>query len=241
MVDDHQLDRHFTQNDIKELYKFQIERLPEARPTSTLLTETNTTFDYPIPKDHLLLDLLYEHNRWIHSYHSHDSLLENKIDESLSADERRRGKYFFSSHLLFYIKFLSIIALEEYENLKRLPDQRQMALQRFQQQQRLNALIAQQQQQSASASAQATRPHQPNYQQLYSDIFQSLQAASGQNVDYVQVLQCMSDMGFGREITNKRVQQRPNMNQKTTSKSFFDIIHYVAEVLLFRNSSRSLG
>lgn len=88
VIDDHQLDRHFTENDIKELYKFTPEQLPSLRPTS------NTDFNYPIPKDHLLLDLLYEHNQWIHSYHSHDSLLENKLDEGLSEEERRRGKSF---------------------------------------------------------------------------------------------------------------------------------------------------
>ena len=97
VIDDHQLDRHFTENDIKELYKFTPEQLPELRPTS------NTDFNYPIPKDHLLLDLLYEHNQWIHSYHSHDSLLENKLDEGLSEEERRRGrsKFYFLSNLLF--------------------------------------------------------------------------------------------------------------------------------------------
>jgi len=99
VIDDQQLDRHFTENDIKELYKFTPEPLPEAKPTS------NEDFNYQIPKDHLLLDLLYEHQRWIHSYHSHDSLLENKLDEGLSEEERRR-------------------ALEEYENLKRPRDSR---------------------------------------------------------------------------------------------------------------------
>lgn len=86
MIDDHQLDRHFSESDIKELYKFTPEPLPEAKVT------TNDDFRYPIPKDHLLLDLLYEHQRWIHSYHSHDSLLENKLDEGLTEEERRRGK-----------------------------------------------------------------------------------------------------------------------------------------------------
>ena len=85
MIDDQQLDRHFSESDIKELYKFTPEPLPEAKAT------TNEDFNYQIPKDHLLLDLLYEHQRWIHSYHSHDSLLENKLDEGLSEEERRRG------------------------------------------------------------------------------------------------------------------------------------------------------
>jgi transcriptional regulator ATRX len=103
VIDDHQLDRHFTQNDIQELYKFQPEKLPDAQTTSTPLN-----FNYAIPKDHLLLDLLYEHNRWIHSYHSHDSLLENKIDEGLTADERRRGsfRFFFYFFLVIYFPLI---------------------------------------------------------------------------------------------------------------------------------------
>ena len=91
VVDDHQLDRHFTQNDIKELYKFKREILPEARSATTVLTELENEVNYPVPKDHLLLDLLCEHNQWIHSYHSHDSLLENKIHEGLTEEERLRG------------------------------------------------------------------------------------------------------------------------------------------------------
>ncbi len=98
MIDDHQLDRHFTQNDIKELYKFQPEQLPAVQTTSTPLN-----FNYSIPKDHLLLDLLYEHNRWIHSYHSHDSLLENKLDEGLTAEERRRGSFAFHFFSFIYV------------------------------------------------------------------------------------------------------------------------------------------
>lgn len=100
MVDDHQLDRHFTQSDIKELYKFQPEPLPEASSTATALD-----FNYAVPKDHLLMDLLYQHNRWIHSYHSHDSLLENRIDEGLTADERRRGLFRLDLKSVFFRMF----------------------------------------------------------------------------------------------------------------------------------------
>ncbi|CAF4369707.1 unnamed protein product, partial [Rotaria sp. Silwood2] len=202
VVDDHQLDRHFTESDIKELYKFKPEQLPEARSISTLLTESDTNFNYPIPKDHLLLDLLYEHNRWVHSYHSHDSLLENKLDEGLSAEERRR-------------------ALEEYENLKRLPDQRQIAFQRLQQQQ-LNALIAQQQQ---LASVQGRRlPQQYQYiQQLSSDNCQPNRNGYGQNLDFARALQSIFDMGNTREGINNTTKsttirtQQPMMNQNTTT------------------------
>ncbi len=218
-MDDHQLDRHFTQSDIKELYNFKPERLPEARPASSLLTESDTEFPYAIPKDHLLLDLLYEHNRWIHSYHSHDSLLENKLDEGLTADERRKGEFVFFRIFILYISFIQI-ALEEYENLKRLPDQRQIALQRFQQQQRLNALIAQQQQ---LASSQATAAQQQSLQRFISEMVRhSLPTLNAQPMDYNQILQHINRMGANREPANnatksnhKRV-QKPNMNPTTT-------------------------
>ena len=160
VIDDHQLDRHFTQNDIQELYKFKPEKLPDVQTTSTPLN-----FNYAVPKDHLLLDLLYEHNRWIHSYHSHDSLLENRIDEGLTADERRR-------------------ALEEYENLKRIPDPRQMANLRFQQQQqqRMNNQIALQN--LAAAQQQSLNPailqllNSANARQLLSQALQNVQAVN---------------------------------------------------------------
>ncbi|CAF4960911.1 unnamed protein product, partial [Rotaria sp. Silwood1] len=123
VIDGHQIDRHFTWEDIKELYDFQLEELPEAtQSTLTYSTESNTDLNPPEPEDRLLFDLLNEHRRWIYSYHSHDSLLENKIDENLSPEERRQ-------------------ALEEYEILKRLPILRQSSSQRLPPQQS-NSLVA---------------------------------------------------------------------------------------------------
>ncbi|CAF1297698.1 unnamed protein product [Adineta steineri] len=202
VIDDHQLDRHFTQNDIKELYNFKPEKLPEPRSASTLLTELETELNYPIPKDHLLFDLLCEHNRWIQSYHSHDSLLENKLDEGLTVEERRK-------------------ALEEYENLKRLPDPRVIAQQRFQQQQQLNAFIAQQQR-LASASAHATNVDQQNFNRLLEGIHQSLQAANGQNLNYNQLLQFVNNgvNGLGTVAngrTNNTTQATNIRPQKSTT------------------------
>ncbi|CAF4335601.1 unnamed protein product [Rotaria sp. Silwood2] len=110
VVDGHQIDRHFTRQDIKELYDFQLEELPKAQSTSTYPTESNTNLNSSEPEDRLLFDLLNEHKHWIYSYHSHDSLLENKIDENLSPEEQSQ-------------------ALEEYESLKQLPIQRQSSSQ----------------------------------------------------------------------------------------------------------------
>jgi len=120
---------------------------------------------------------------------------------------------------ILYISFIQI-ALEEYENLKRLPDQRQLALQRFHQQQRLNALIAQQQQ---LASSQATAAQQQSLQRFITEMVRhSLPNTNAQHMDYNQILQHINHMGANREPTNnatksnhKRV-QKPNMNQATT-------------------------
>jgi hypothetical protein len=176
VIDDHQLDRHFTENDIKELYKFTPEQFPEVRPTS------NTDFNYPIPKDHLLLDLLYEHNQWIHSYHSHDSLLENKLDEGLSEDERRR-------------------ALEEYENLKRLPDQRQLSAQRLQQHQLTSAAMVQ----------------LPHLQKMYLDLFRTMSNEEQQAGDYTKMFQVAYELGLGQYFNDP--QKPTTSDSKQSSKT----------------------
>ncbi|CAF3215625.1 unnamed protein product [Rotaria sp. Silwood2] len=173
VIDDHQLDRHFTENDIKELYKFTPEQLPELR------SMTNTDFNYPIPKDHLLLDLLYEHNHWIHSYHSHDSLLENKLDEGLSEEERRR-------------------ALEEYENLKRFPDQRQLAAQRLQQQQQL------------ASTAMVQIPH---LQQMYLDFFRSMSSEDQRTIDYSKIIQYAFELGLSQQLSDIQNPTTSDSNQ----------------------------
>lgn len=78
VVDEHQLDSHFTSNELRELYNFEpniydpeIENVPA------------------IPDDDILKTLLLDCKRWISSYHEHDSLLENKISEGLSEEERK--------------------------------------------------------------------------------------------------------------------------------------------------------
>jgi len=42
-----------------------------------------------MPNDDLLKRLLHEEKRWIVRYHDHESLLENKLDEGLSEDDRK--------------------------------------------------------------------------------------------------------------------------------------------------------
>ncbi|GLV33272.1 XNP [Carabus blaptoides fortunei] len=76
VIDEQQIDRHYNQNDLNELYIF--EPVPdEERPTPL------------VPKDRLFADLLQKHDKHIFKYHEHNSLLENKADEGLNEEERQ--------------------------------------------------------------------------------------------------------------------------------------------------------
>lgn len=76
VIDEQQIDRHYNQNDLMELYKF--DPIPEGeRPTPL------------VPKDVLLGELLQNFSDRIYKYHEHQSLLENKEDEVLDEDERK--------------------------------------------------------------------------------------------------------------------------------------------------------
>lgn len=90
VIDEHQIDRHFTSQEIRELYNFE----PDVWDGSDSMA-------YDIPDDDLLKSLLMSCKRWICKYHEHDSLLENKLNEGLSEEDRKA-------------------AWEEYENEKRI-------------------------------------------------------------------------------------------------------------------------
>lgn len=78
VVDEHQLDRHFTSDELKELYRFE----PNIYDPDII--------EYPnMPVDNVLKNLLLDAKKWIFSYHEHDSLLENKIGEGLSEEDRQ--------------------------------------------------------------------------------------------------------------------------------------------------------
>ncbi|XP_033127122.1 transcriptional regulator ATRX-like [Anneissia japonica] len=83
VVDEHQIERHFSARDLSELYNFTPDRLDDPncpeRPTPAL------------PKDFILAELLKHQKDWIVKYHEHDSLLENKIAEELTEDERKEA------------------------------------------------------------------------------------------------------------------------------------------------------
>jgi len=77
VVDEHQLDRHYTSEELRELYSFY----PDVY--------SGESDSYPIPKDDILTNLLMANKHWIKTYHEHDSLLENRIEEGLTMEEQR--------------------------------------------------------------------------------------------------------------------------------------------------------
>jgi transcriptional regulator ATRX len=77
VIDEHQIDRHFTSQELRELYAFE----PDDHKLSSDVL-------FNMPEDDLLKELLSTHKQWISKYHEHDSLLENKIDEGLTEEER---------------------------------------------------------------------------------------------------------------------------------------------------------
>lgn len=76
VVDDQEIVRHFKENEIAELYKF--EPIPEEEKTPA------------VPKDRLLADILVaeKSRNLIVEYHLQDSLLENRPEEELPDDEK---------------------------------------------------------------------------------------------------------------------------------------------------------
>lgn len=76
VLDEQQIDRHYKENDLMELYSYDL--------------EPSTEREVPIlPRDRLFAGLLQKYDNLIYKYHEHDSLLENKEEETLNEDERK--------------------------------------------------------------------------------------------------------------------------------------------------------
>lgn len=76
VIDEQQIDRHFSKSDLMELYEFEIPN------------EENINLS-TVPTDLLLENIIKKHGKWIVSYHEQDSLLENRPEEDLSEEERK--------------------------------------------------------------------------------------------------------------------------------------------------------
>ncbi|XP_034461776.1 transcriptional regulator ATRX-like [Hippoglossus hippoglossus] len=83
VVDQQQIERHFTLFELKELYTFEPDLLND--PNSKKSKRTTSA----LPKDQILTTLLETCKDQIVSYHEHESLLDHKQDEELSEAERK--------------------------------------------------------------------------------------------------------------------------------------------------------
>ncbi|BFZ14845.1 hypothetical protein BsWGS_17884 [Bradybaena similaris] len=90
VVDEHQIERHFSANDLKELYNFRPDRWDDGTEKATLA----------LPKDPLLAEVLTSNKHCVFAFHEHDSLLENQVEQTLTEEEKKA-------------------AWEEYENEKK--------------------------------------------------------------------------------------------------------------------------
>ncbi|KAI4871343.1 hypothetical protein NFI96_026868 [Prochilodus magdalenae] len=75
VVDQQQIQRHFTHSQLSELYHFRPDLQPKPHSTA--------------PSDKVLAVLLQQCGRNIVSFHEHDSLLDHRKEEELSVEERR--------------------------------------------------------------------------------------------------------------------------------------------------------
>eukprot|EP00096_Caligus_rogercresseyi_P013772 TRINITY_DN6376_c0_g1_i1.p1 TRINITY_DN6376_c0_g1~~TRINITY_DN6376_c0_g1_i1.p1 ORF type:complete len:666 (+),score=148.68 TRINITY_DN6376_c0_g1_i1:494-2491(+) len=76
VVDEQQIERHFSVNELSELYKYNDQEQSE-RPVPK------------VPGDEVLAEILAKYPEKIWKFHDHDSLLENKVDENLTEAERK--------------------------------------------------------------------------------------------------------------------------------------------------------
>ncbi|XP_061901833.1 transcriptional regulator ATRX isoform X1 [Entelurus aequoreus] len=83
VVDQQQIERHFTMNELSELYTFEPDLLDDP-------SEKKSKKATPVlPKDPILAELLQSHKDQIAFYHEHDSLLDHKEEEALSEEDRK--------------------------------------------------------------------------------------------------------------------------------------------------------
>ena len=70
VVDEQQIERHYSNNDLAELYQFE-----SYEGKSATLN---------LPKDRLLAEIFLKYKDAVYNYHEHDSLLENKVKKNCS-------------------------------------------------------------------------------------------------------------------------------------------------------------
>lgn len=84
VVDQQQIERHFTMNELTELYTFEPDLLDDPNVDKKKKRDTPM-----LPKDTVLAELLQGMKEFIVTYHEHDSLLDHKEEEELSEEDRK--------------------------------------------------------------------------------------------------------------------------------------------------------
>ncbi|OXU25889.1 hypothetical protein TSAR_011084 [Trichomalopsis sarcophagae] len=77
VVDEQQIERHYSNNDLAELYQFD--------------SYEGKSVTLNLPKDRLLAEIFLKYKDAVYNYHEHDSLLENKEEEELDEEERKQA------------------------------------------------------------------------------------------------------------------------------------------------------
>lgn len=138
MIDEQQIDRHFKEEDLRELYTFE----PDIWDV-----ESTSQPAHILPKDLLLADLLSEHPELVSAYHNHDSLLENRIDEGLSESERQDAWREYEAEKQFGRQAVNDYQLapnshlQQQQNIAQLQQQQLMLMQLQQQARERNPLM----------------------------------------------------------------------------------------------------
>ncbi|KAG7517217.1 transcriptional regulator ATRX [Solea senegalensis] len=83
VVDQQQIERHFTMNELTELYNFEPDMLDD--PSDKKSKKATPV----LPKDLFLAEMLKNNKDQIVCYHEHDSLLDHKEEEALSEEDRK--------------------------------------------------------------------------------------------------------------------------------------------------------
>ncbi|KAG9478150.1 hypothetical protein GDO78_013257 [Eleutherodactylus coqui] len=84
VIDQQQIERHFTMNELTELYTFEPDQIDDPN------SEKKKKREIPkLPKDTVLAELLQIRKEQIVTYHEHDSLLDHKEEEALTEEERK--------------------------------------------------------------------------------------------------------------------------------------------------------
>jgi hypothetical protein len=107
-----------------------------------------------------------------------------------------------------FLSFSFVLALEEYENLKRMPDPRQIAAQRLQQQQQLTS---------------AAMIQLPQLQQMYLDFFRTLSAEDQRTLDYSKMLQHAYEIGLTQTLLDA-IESNPSMTTTNMASHTTDVV-----------------